>query len=266
MSAKRIYAEVVPGIENTPDDDQSRMRAYQQESEEDALKKSHQIKEGIHDFHNGGHRESPGSSCMKNEVRKAKLSRRVPLRLLWRVLRIFQSRHFLRKTIYQALLFLEQSWGVKNLRLNFCLNVVEMRGSECMITYDPGFWAEQGQKLLSYHFEHFIKFAHAMLFNWNCLASNNSDCEVLWTATSGWPCNPQFSWKSYFVMTSLFFSTELVISCFYIQIFLIVLNLLVDWELIPNMNKFLLFCSFNLLWVEIFPTSLIFNLLCFKVC
>ena len=141
-----------------------------------------------------------------------------------------------------------------------------MRGSECMITYDPGFWTEQGQKLLSYHFEHFIKFAHAMLFNWNCLASNNSDCEVLWTATSGWPCNPQFSWKSYFVMTSLFFSTELVISCFYIQIFLIVLNLLVDWELIPNMNKFLLFCSFNLLWVEIFPTSLIFNLLCFKVC
>ena len=89
-------------------------------------------------------------------------------------------------------------------------------------------------------------------------------CEL--TATSGWPCNPQFSWKSYFVMTSLFFSTELVISCFYIQIFLIVLNLLVDWELIPNMNKFLLFCSFNLLWVEIFPTSLIFNLLCFKVC
>ena len=114
-SAKRIYAEVVSGIENTPDDDQSRMRAYQQESEEDALKKSHQIKEGIHDFHNGGHRESPGSSCMKNEVRKAKLSRRVPLRLLWRVLRIFQSRHFLRKTIYQALLFLEQTWGVKNL-------------------------------------------------------------------------------------------------------------------------------------------------------
>ena len=53
MSAKRIYAEVVSGIENTPDDDQSRMRAYQQESEEDALKKSHQIKEGIHDFHNG---------------------------------------------------------------------------------------------------------------------------------------------------------------------------------------------------------------------
>ena len=43
------------------------------------------------------------------------------------------------------------------------------------------------------------------LFNWNCLASSNSDCEVLWTATSGWPCNLQFTCKSYFVMTALFF-------------------------------------------------------------
>ena len=126
-----------------------------------------------------------------------------------------------------------------------------------MTTYDPGFWAEQGQKLLSYYFEHFIKFAYAKLFNWNCLASSNSDSEVLWTATSGWPCNLQFTCKSYFVMTALFFSTELVMTCFYIQIFLIVVNLPVDWELIPYMNKFLLFCSFNLLWVEIFPTSLI---------
>ena len=67
-------------------------------------------------------------------------------------------------------------------------------------------------------------------------------------------------------MTALFFSTQLVIPCFYTQIFLIVVNLLVDWELIPYMNKFLLFCSCNLLWVEIFPTCLIFNLLCFKVC
>ena len=99
------------------------------------------------------------------------------------------------------------------------------------------FWTEQVQKLLSYYFEHFIKFAYAKLFNWNCLKNKNSDCEVLWTAI-----------------------------CFYIQIFLIVVNLLVDWELIPYMNKFLLFCSCNLLWVEIFPTCLIFNLLCFKVC
>ena len=143
---------------------------------------------------------------------------------------------------------------------------METRWSECMTTYDPGFWAEQGQKLLSYYFQHFIKFAWAKLFNWNCLANNNSDWEVLWTATSGWPCHLQFSCKSYFIMTSLFFSTELVIPCFYIQIFLIVVNLLVDWELIPYMNKLLLFCSFNLLWVEIFSTSLIFNLLCFKVC
>ena len=39
-------------------------------------------------------------------------------------------------------------------------------------------------------------------------------------------------------MTALFFSTELVIPCSYIQIFLIVVNLPVDWELIPYMNKF----------------------------
>ena len=31
-SAKRTYAEVVSGVENTPDDGQSWMRAYQQES------------------------------------------------------------------------------------------------------------------------------------------------------------------------------------------------------------------------------------------
>ena len=100
----------------------------------------------------------------------------------------------------------------------------------------PWFLGRTRQKLLSYYFEHFIKFAYAKLFNWNCLKNKNSDCEVLWTAT-----------------------------CFYIQIFLIVVNLLVDWELIPYMNKFLLFCSCNLLWVENFPTCLIFNLLCFKV-
>ena len=33
----------------------------------------------------------------ENEVKKAKLSRRVPLRLLWRVLRIFQNPTFLTK-------------------------------------------------------------------------------------------------------------------------------------------------------------------------
>ena len=69
----------------------------------------------------------------------------------------------------------------------------------------PWFLGRTRQKLLSYYFEHFIKFAYAKLFNWNCLENNNSDCEVLWTATSDWPCHLQFSCKSYFVMTSLFF-------------------------------------------------------------
>ena len=43
MSAKRTYAEVVSGDDHTPDDGQSWMRAYQQESEEDALKKAIQL-------------------------------------------------------------------------------------------------------------------------------------------------------------------------------------------------------------------------------
>ena len=43
MSAKRTYEEVVSGSENTPDDNQKLMIAYQQESEEDALKKAFQL-------------------------------------------------------------------------------------------------------------------------------------------------------------------------------------------------------------------------------
>ena len=52
----------------------------------------------IHDFHNGGHRESPGSSCMKTRSERPTYhvaSRRVPPRLLWRVLRMFQNPTFL---------------------------------------------------------------------------------------------------------------------------------------------------------------------------
>ena len=37
MLAKRTYAEVVSGIDNTPDYGQSWMQTYQKESEEDAL-------------------------------------------------------------------------------------------------------------------------------------------------------------------------------------------------------------------------------------
>ena len=52
-----------------------------------------------------------------------------------------------------------------------------MRGSECMATYDPGFWAEQGQRLLSYYFELFCydifvffnRIGNTMLLNSNIL-------------------------------------------------------------------------------------------------
>ena len=43
MSAKRTYAEVVSGVEYSPDNGQRWMRAYQQENEEEALKKAIQF-------------------------------------------------------------------------------------------------------------------------------------------------------------------------------------------------------------------------------
>ena len=43
MSAKRTYAEVVSGIENTPDYGQSWMQAYQRESNEDGLLKAIEV-------------------------------------------------------------------------------------------------------------------------------------------------------------------------------------------------------------------------------
>ena len=142
-----------------------------------------------------------------------------------------------------------------------------MRGHECMATYDP---------ILS----ELNKCRNCFLITLNILLSllmQSFSIENVWKITTVIvksceqlhlvdPVICSFTCQSYFVMTALFFSTQLVIPCFYIQIFLIVVNLLVDWELIPYMNKFLLFCSCNLLWVEIFPTCLIFNLLCFKVC
>ena len=62
----------------------------------------------IHDFHNGGHRESPGSSCMKTRSGQ-KANYRVVC--YGEHFEYFKIQHFLRKTIYLALLFSE-----KNLR------------------------------------------------------------------------------------------------------------------------------------------------------
>ena len=53
------------------------------------------------------------------------------------------------------------------------------------IPFDPVFWAGLEQKLLSYYFDHFITFASAKFFQGSCQVNNNSDCEVLCTATSG---------------------------------------------------------------------------------
>ena len=43
MSPKRTYAEVISGVEYSPDDGQRWMRAYQQENKEEALKKAIQF-------------------------------------------------------------------------------------------------------------------------------------------------------------------------------------------------------------------------------
>ena len=51
-----------------------------------------------------------------------------------------------------------------------------------MTTYNPGFWAEQGQKLLSYYFEHFIKFAYAIFsieIVWQVATVTVKSCERL---------------------------------------------------------------------------------------
>lgn len=52
------------------------------------------------------------------------------------------------------------------------------------ILCDPVFWAGLKQKLLSYYFEHFIKFASAKFFDGNCQVNSNSDCEILCTVSS----------------------------------------------------------------------------------
>ena len=83
----------------------------------------------IHDSHNGGQRETPGSSCMKTRSERPR----------YRVASLFvcngeyfeynfQVQHFLQKTIYLALLFLEENLRrEKSQSLNFGLNAVETR-------------------------------------------------------------------------------------------------------------------------------------------
>lgn len=52
------------------------------------------------------------------------------------------------------------------------------------ITFDPVFWAELNQKLVSYYFTHFIKFASAKLCQVNCQVSNSNDCQVICTSAT----------------------------------------------------------------------------------
>ena len=52
------------------------------------------------------------------------------------------------------------------------------------ITFDPVFWAELNQKLVSYYFNHFIKFASAKLCQVNCQVNNSNDCQVICTSST----------------------------------------------------------------------------------
>ena len=52
------------------------------------------------------------------------------------------------------------------------------------ITFDPVFWAELNQKLVSNYFNHFIKFAFAKLCQVNCQVNNSNDCQVNCTSTT----------------------------------------------------------------------------------
>ena len=52
------------------------------------------------------------------------------------------------------------------------------------ITFDPIVWAELNQKLVSYYFIHFIKFASAELCQGNCQVNNSNDCQVICTSTT----------------------------------------------------------------------------------
>ena len=64
------------------------------------------------------------------------------------------------------------------------------------------------------------------------------------------------------------FQTELVIPCYLIHLFLNVVILFVDWELINALHEQILTVVIvnKLFWVEIFQISFSFILLCFKVC
>ena len=53
----------------------------------------------IHDFHNGGHRESPGSSCMKTSSKRPNYRVASLFVCYGEYFEYFKIRHFLRKTI-----------------------------------------------------------------------------------------------------------------------------------------------------------------------
>ena len=164
-----------------------------------------------------------------------KLSRRVPLRLLWRALRIFQNPTFLTvNDIPGASLLRRKLEELKTSKIKFwlkCCGDAVKRGHDYIRNLVSG--PNKGR--------------NCFLITLNILSSSRKQSfsiEIVWQITTMIvksceqlhlvdPVIHSFPAKAILLWHLCFLSTELIIPCFYIQIFLIVVNLLVDWELIP---------------------------------
>lgn len=47
------------------------------------------------------------------------------------------------------------------------------------VPFNPDFWTELPQKLVSYYFNHFSKFASAKRFHGSCQVNNNNECQIV---------------------------------------------------------------------------------------
>ena len=160
---------------------------------------------------------------------------RVPLRLLWRALRIFQNAKFLKENdIPGASLLRRKPEELKTSKIKFWL--------KC---------CGDAVKRVHYYIRNLLsgpnKGRNCFLITLNILLSSRKQSfsiEIVWQITTMMvksceqlhlvdPVIHSFPAKAILLWHLCFLSTELIIPCFYIQIFLIVVNLLVDWQLIP---------------------------------
>ena len=90
---------------------------------------------GIHDFHNGGHRKSPGSSCMKTRSERPNYCVASLFVCYGEYFEYFKSDISDGERYTWCFSSWKKTWGVKkSQRLNFGLNIAETRWSEGMTT------------------------------------------------------------------------------------------------------------------------------------